>query len=276
MRKIKEPLAKHTTFNIGGEAEILIPESTEELIETIENFKLIDKNFRLLGNGSNVLVSDRGIRELVIKTTNFDKSILIEGNRVTTGASVLLLNLVKRIIKHNLGGIEYLCSVPGTVGGAIYMNAGRGRAYNKAISDFLISVEVFDGEKVFNILKENLKFDYRYSSFHEYSNWVILSAKFDFLKQKKEIGEEKIRERLNIVKERERTKPNIGSIFRNAPRFPMKGVRLCDAKFVSNNRICNMGNARFWQVFFLIKIAQLIHIVIPFFKKLDLEIQIWK
>ena len=276
MRKIKEPLAKHTTFNIGGMAEILIPESKEEMIEAIKYSKSKGRNYRLLGNGSNVLIPDKGVRELVIKTTEFGNNVLIKSDRVIAGASVSLPNLVKKIVEHDLGGIEYLYSVPGTVGGAIYTNAGRGKSYNKSISDFLISVEVFDGKKIRNIPKEKIKFGYRYSSFHEHNNWVVLSAEFKFLKQIKKIGKEKINERMELVKERERGKPNIGSIFKNAPRLPMKGLRLGDAKYASNNRICNIGNARFWEVYFLIKVTQLIHSFIPFTEKLELEIQIWK
>lgn len=276
MKRIEEPLAKHTTFNIGGKAEIVLPESEEELIHILRKCKKTNRKYRILGNGSNILISDDGLDELIIKITECCKEISVNGNKVRVGASVKLQKLINILVDNELGGIEYLYSVPGTVGGAIYMNAGRGKKYNLAISDHLKSVKIYDGGKIVQIQKNKLNFDYRHSIFHEKKGWIILSAEFEFTPQKKEIGQKKIQERMNHVKKNLRSKPNAGSIFRRSPKISLRGLRIGDAKYVSKNRICNMGDASFSDVYRLIKINKLIHQLIPFVKNPELEIQIWK
>jgi len=276
MKKVREPLAKHTTFRIGGMAEIVIPESKKELLDIVAHCKETNRSYKILGNGSNILVSDNDLDDLIIKTTEICNDLIIENNTVNVGASVKLQRLINELINNDLGGIEYLYSVPGTVGGAIYMNAGRGKKYDLSMSDHLVNIEICNGKEIIEIPKENLKFDYRYSSLHEKDEWVIISGTFKFLSQSKNIGKKKIENRMNLVRKNERSYPNAGSIFKEGPYFPLKGLRIGDAKFVQNNRICNLENANFSQVYLLIKLAQFIHQVIPFVKNTELEIEIWK
>ncbi len=271
-----EELSKHTTFKIGGKTEIFIPESRDELLEIIDKFQSEGIKYKILGGGSNVLISDKELDFKVIKTTKACKDIKIEGNTVEVGASFYLPKFVRKIVENGLGGIEYLSSVPGTVGGAIYMNAGRGKKHNKQISDYLVDVEVYDGEKVKTIGENEIEFGYRYSSFQNKSDWIILSAKFNFNSQSIEYGKEKIKERMETVSGNVRSMPNAGSVFKSGRKLPLKGLKIGSAKFVSSNRICNTGNASFSDVYRLIKIAILLHKIVPFLESPELEIEMWK
>lgn len=276
MKRINDSLADHTWFKIGGAADIIIPETKQELVQAIRGCNRNDTPYRILGNGSNVLVSDKGLDEKIIKTTDCCNSIEIEGNQVKVGASVMIPQLVNMIVNNGLGGIEYLYSVPGTVGGGIFMNAGRGRSYNKTIADYLLTVEIFDGEEIIHLNKKELDFAYRYSTFQENPDWTILSAEFEFPSQSPEEGKKKIEDRMNHIETRERGKPNAGSIFRQGKVIPTKGLWMGDAKFVSNNRICNMGDASFKDVERLIKLTKIIHLFVPIAEPIDTEVRIWK
>ncbi|MFP8890761.1 UDP-N-acetylmuramate dehydrogenase [Natrialbaceae archaeon A-CW2] len=281
MKRATEPLAKHTWLKIGGSAEIAIPESKEEFVELLKECHSEGRAYRILGNGSNLLVSDDGINGLVIKNTEACVDINIDGNMVQVGASVAVPQFVNICVKHNLGGYEYLYSVPGTVGGAIFMNAGRGKTHNRTISDYLVDVEVFDGEKTRIIPKSNLDFEYRYSSFHDQNDWTILTAKFDLPSQPSEKGRNKVQKRMEKVTQRERKKPNAGTVFKSGNRLPLNrvppnGLKIGDARFVHGNRICNDGDATYKDVKRLIILSKVLHRLIPGFKEPELEYEIWE
>lgn len=269
-------LSKHTWFKIGGEADIVVPETREQLIEILEWCQDTDRDYRILGNGSNVLVNDEGINELVIKTTKCCTELSTEGTRITAGASILLPQLVKFAVDHNLGGIEYLYSVPGTVGGAICMNAGRGRPHGKQISNHVTSVEVFDGTEVRSLSTDELNFAYRYSILQDRPDWVVLSATIDLNQQDYELGRTKMEERMQHAHQRERSLPNAGSVFKEGQSLSVTGWNIGDAKFVSQYRICNTGNATFRQVYLLTKTVYWLNKLHPFKSEPKIEIRIWK
>lgn len=276
-----EPLANHTWLKIGGIADIVIPETKEELITLLQNCHSSNREYRILGNGSNLLVSDGRLDELIIKNTEACTSIQVSGSHVEAGASVMVPQFINTCIQEGLGGYEYLYSIPGTIGGAIFMNAGRGRAYNKTISDNLVSIEVFEDGVVKEIPREQLEFKHRYSTFQEYDNWVILSASFKLPQQDTEVGKRKAKERMDTVNQRERTLPNAGSVFKSGARLPLNrippsGLAIGDARFVGKNRICNDGDATFCDVIQLIKLASWLNCLVPPFNKPELEWEIWE
>lgn len=277
-RKYDEALSNHTTFNIGGPAKILsIPESQEELISEIRRCQKEGINFRILGNGSNILVDDEGVNDVVIKNTKACTTLERNGNEVYVGASVFLLKFVEFCVNNNLEGMEYLYSVPGTIGGAIYMNAGRGKKHNLSISNNLISVKIFDGKKIKELKQEDCRFTYRGSIFHENNNWIILGAKFKLEDQPKEIGEKKIRERKNKVNNWSIYEhPSAGSVFKKTSSLALhflSGLRIGDAK-LKGKQIVNLGNATYKDVLWLIKISKFFSYLA--FKKTELEIEIWE
>lgn len=280
MRRTTEPLAEHTWLKIGGPAEIAIPESEAELVDLLRECHETGRAYRLLGNGSNLLVNDDGVDELVIKTTEAATTLEIEGNRVVAGASVMIPQFVTACIDADLGGYEFLYSVPGTIGGAIYMNAGRGASYGKTIADHLESVTVFaEGERR-TLTVDELDLSHRHTVFHDNEDWVVLSATFDMPDQPREEGRRLAKERMAKVEERERTRPNAGSVFKSGARLPLhkvppNGLSVGDARFVATNRICHDGAATYRDVRRLVTLATWLHRLVPPFKAPDLEWIVW-
>lgn len=276
METKREPLGQHTWFKIGGPAEIIEPKSKDEFVSAIEWCLEENRPYRVLGNGSNVLISDEGIDEIVIKNTSACTDLEANGNTVVAGSSVLLPQFINFSVEHGLGGVEYLYSVPGTIGGAVFMNAGRGKRHNKTITDYLVSVEIHNGEQIREIPAEELEFDHRYSTFQDHEDWVILSATFELPSQPKEVGRKKIQERMDYIKSRDRSTPNAGSIFTNGTSLPMRIFSRGGAKFVQDNRIGNVDNANSSDVEQLIWLAKALHKYIPTLEERDVEIRIWK
>ena len=139
-----EPLAKHTTFRVGGPARIFVtPNSKESLVQTLTLIRELDLKYKVIGRGSNLLPSDQLFEGIIVKCDKGLDHIEINENTVTVGAGVSTILLANRVAKNNLSGLEFISGVPGSVGGAIYMNAG---AYNKEIKDILIKALVIDGE----------------------------------------------------------------------------------------------------------------------------------
>jgi len=210
-------LKKYTTFNIGGPAEIFsIPNDVEDLISEIAFCQKNGIPYRVLGNGSNILVSDKGIKGFIIKLNKaFNTLKLINENRLEVGSGVLLQKFINFSIDNDLGGNEKLFSIPGTIGGAIYMNAGLGRNDELSISDYLKTVKVFDGKETREIEKQACNFCHRSSIFQQNKDWVILSAVFELYPQDKFIGQRKKDERMKLVKgNQDRKYPSAGSIFK--------------------------------------------------------------
>lgn len=120
-----EPMSKHTTFRIGGTADAFVsPENALEIEKIIHFCKDTDTPYMLMGNGSNMLVGDGGIRGIVIHIGNGMSKCRIEGEEVYADAGILMSTLSKKILEANLTGFEFAGGIPGTLGGGIYMNAG--------------------------------------------------------------------------------------------------------------------------------------------------------
>lgn len=281
MIRTTEPLAKHAWLKVGGPAEIAIPESKSEFVDILNECHSSNRNYRILGNGSNLLVADEGIDDLVIKSTEACTDITFEGRRVQVGSSVMVPQFIAAYINHGVGGYEYLYSVPGTIGGAIYMNAGRGESHNQTIADHLVSVEIFDDGEVYELSIDELDFDHRYSTFQEHDDWVILSATFEMPEQSPEESRRQAKERMKKVNERERSKPNAGSVFKSGAglplhRFPPGGLSVNDAYFVHRNRICHNGDATSADIEKLVTRAQWLNRLVNPFQPPEVEWEIWK
>ncbi|MBO6307883.1 MAG: FAD-binding protein [Oribacterium sp.] len=212
--KHDEPLKNYTTFRMGGFAKtIFFPEN----IEDIE--LLYDKNgdafSYILGGGSNLLINDSHYFGEVICLKMLNVKIIREGDGVyQIGGGMRLQKIINEINGDGYGGIEYLYSVPGLLGGAIYMNAGRGPTHHQCISDYLESVTVFINGQVRTLKKEECAFSHRYSAFQDMVNPIILDAHFRFHNEEKDKLREARESRMKLVKEKQdNTKPNFGSVF---------------------------------------------------------------
>lgn len=209
---INEPMNRHTSFKIGGAADVFAAVSSgEELCKIKELCNTYDVPLTVIGKGSNLLVSDKGIEGVVVTTEPLNK-IEVEGIRITAGAGATLSAVCNAAAGADLSGLEFAFGIPGSVGGAVYMNAG---AYGGEIKDVIESVTALmpDGNVV-TIDNNDLGLSYRKSIFSS-NGAVVLSATF-CLKQ----GEtEKIREDMNEILRRRKEKqpleyPSAGSTFK--------------------------------------------------------------
>jgi UDP-N-acetylmuramate dehydrogenase len=220
MLKIKEKihLKEYTTFKIGGPARyFFVAKSKEGLKNAILWAKKKKLPFFILGGGSNVLFSDKGFNGLVIKLQNTQYEI--RNTSVIAGAGVPLQKLVLEAAKKGLSGLENLAGIPGTLGGAIWGNAG---AFEREIGDLVEEVKVLDvGSsklEVKRLKNKDCKFGYRESVFKRRENWIILEATLRLKKGKKKEIEEKIKEILKLRKEKQPLEfPSVGSVFKNVP-----------------------------------------------------------
>ena len=159
---IQEPLANHTTFRVGGPADCLVEiESTEQLKKVQKYLRLIEEPYTILGNGSNLLVSDKGYRGVVLQIANKMSDIRVDGNTITAQAGALLSKTAKVALDHGLTGLEFASGIPGSIGGAVVMNAG---AYGGEMKQVITSVTVLDQEGEELILDNpTMEFGYRTS-----------------------------------------------------------------------------------------------------------------
>lgn len=211
-------LKTHTTFKIGGQAKYFFKAPTKEnLILAIKTAKKFDLPFFILGGGSNLLVSDRGYKGLVIKQQTMSSKI--QDNKIFTEAGLLLGRLVNLAAKNNLIGLEWAVGIPGTIGGAIRGNAG---AFGKSMKDIVGKVEVYDikDKKIKTFKNKNCHFDYRESIFKRNPNLIILSAELQLKKGPPVGGKKEIKEKMKeYLDYRKKTQPlefsSAGSIFKN-------------------------------------------------------------
>ena len=261
---MNESLKKHTTYGIGGPADLMIfPKSKQDLIKVIEIINENKLQLTILGSGSNVLVSDNGIRGAVISLKNSLKKIEVVDNILYAECGTMLGKIVKHAVKNDLIGLENLNGVPGTLGGALIMNAG---AWGGEISENLIHVEVINSKsEIKKILKKDLNFSYRQSSFNK--DDILLSAKFILKKADKDIIKENfIEAQSGRKKSQPLNKRSAGSLFKNPKDNSagkllddagLKGLSIGDAKISDKhaNFFINDGDASSTDMLMLIKKA---------------------
>ena len=170
-----EPLAKHTTLRVGGPARVFVqPANKEAFVKIIELARELELAFKILGKGSNLLASDDVFEGIIIQTDKGLTQTQIEGTLVRVGAGVSDVKLAREVAKLGLTGLEFLSGIPGTIGGAVFMNAG---AYKKEISDVLVSVQIVNEKNELVWLdKADLELSYRKSIFQKRPDWLIVEA----------------------------------------------------------------------------------------------------
>jgi UDP-N-acetylmuramate dehydrogenase len=210
--KFNEPMKKHTSFKIGGPAEMLIePENEEQFKCVIKRLKEDNISYCIIGAGSNLLVGDKGISGAVIKMAKDFGGLSLSGDTITAGSGVMLSKLANFAASNGLSGLEFAGGIPGTVGGAVYMNAG---AYGGEMKDVVISTRYMtDSGEIKEITGDEHKFVYRGSVFS--SGGYILSTTFKLNKK----PEEEIRAVMKDLNGRRRDKqpleyPSAGSTFK--------------------------------------------------------------
>jgi UDP-N-acetylmuramate dehydrogenase len=254
--KFDEPLKRYTAWKIGGPADALLePESADDLIEAVQKAREHDILVTVLGGGTNVLIRDGGIRGLTIRLAKSLTGVEIEGEHVTAEAGVLYPVLANTTAGRGLEGLEFATGIPGTVGGAVYMNAG---AYEGETKDVLKWADVYrDGtvvrmQNVETLHATSLQLSYRRSILHDHPDWVVLRAGYTLAPGDPEELRARIREfraqRMNGSPNR----PSCGSTFKRPPGdFPgrvieaagLKGTRVgqIEVSPIHANYFVNLG-----------------------------------
>ena len=172
--KLNEPLKRYTAWKIGGPADALLePRSVEDLTEAIQTAVEYGIPVTVLGGGTNVLVLDGGIRGLTIRLAKALTKVEVEGDLVIADAGVLYPVLANTTAAKGLAGLEFATGIPGTVGGAVYMNAG---AYGSETREVLDWADVFREGEVVRLKNADLDLSYRHSILHENPGWIVLRA----------------------------------------------------------------------------------------------------
>lgn len=278
---IDEPMKKHTSFKIGGVADIFIKvKSVQELQYIIEVAKKENILVTIIGNGSNLLVKDNGIRGIVIML-NMDK-IEIEDTIVTVEAGVKLGFLAQKLLKEELTGFEFAAGIPGSIGGAVRMNAG---AYGGEMKDIIVETKCLtpSGEIV-TLSNEEQEFSYRHSIFME-NRYIVLETKIKLQKGNKDEIKAKMDDYAQQRKEKQPISlPSAGSTFKRGTDFVtakvidecgLKGFSIGDAQVSTKHAgfVVNNGNATAEDVLRLIEHVQKV-VLEKTGKKIELEIEV--
>ena len=249
-----EPMRNHTTWRIGGPADRLVqPESTEELQQAIQEAQKAGEPYYVIGGGSNLLVSDEGIAGTVIQLGGSLTGLQISEASIIAEAGVPLPFLARKAAEHGLSGLEFAAGIPGSVGGAVVMNAG---AYQGQISNVIEQVICCDASgQLITLHAADCGFAYRNSRFKNNRELVIVSVKMNLQPGRKEDIMEQMQKNTASRNEKQPVEyPNAGSIFKNPPGdaagrlielIGAKGWRQGDAKVSEkhSNFIVNIGSA---------------------------------
>ena len=222
-----EPMKKHTTFRIGGPADYyLCPHSAKEIQKVVEICREEKLPYFILGNGSNLLVSDKGYRGAVIQLWKNVSDIGVEGCLIHAKAGASLAKIAAQALEEGLTGMEFAAGIPGTLGGAVVMNAG---AYGGEMRDILKEVLVMDQQgKIFTLEKKDLKLGYRTSAVKE-KGYIVLAAALEL----RPGNREEIKKLMEDLKQRRVEKqplelPSAGSTFKR-PEGYFAGKLIMDA-----------------------------------------------
>ncbi|GGH52580.1 UDP-N-acetylenolpyruvoylglucosamine reductase 2 [Paenibacillus silvae] len=210
--KFNEPLKNHTFIQIGGKADILVhPTTVEEITKVVEIANSHQLPLTVIGKGSNVIIKDGGIRGVTISLSHFDQ-IKVEGTRIMAQSGSDIIDVSRTALAHSLTGLEFACGIPGSTGGALYMNAG---AYGGQIADVIEQATVITREgNVVVIPREEMKLSYRNSLF-KMDHYIILDAEFSLRQGDKQEIASKMDE-LTFLRESKQPLeyPSCGSVFK--------------------------------------------------------------
>lgn len=282
---LNEPMSKHTTFRIGGNADIFVTANTLEQINYI--LEMVKENnipLTIIGNGSNVLVKDNGIRGIVLKIRLDNYEINRQDLVVNVEAGMLNAKLAQILLKEGIEGFEFASGIPGTIGGAIKMNAG---AYGSEMKDIILEttyIDMDDENKIKTVNNSEQCFEYR-SSIFKNKNVIIISTKLLLKYGNKEEIEGKMKNYLQSRKEKQPLElPSAGSTFKRGKDFitaqlidecGLKGIKIGGAEVSKKHAgfIVNTGNATAKDVINLVNKVKA-EVFNKFNKNIELEIEI--
>ena len=263
--KLDEPLRRYTAWKIGGPADALLePKSTEELIEAVEKAHEHGVPVTVLGGGTNVLVLDGGVRGLTIRLAKALTNVEVGGTSVTADAGVLYPVLANTTAARGLAGLEFATGIPGTVGGAVYMNAG---AYGSETREVLVWADVFRDGGVVRMTNGELDLSYRHSTLHENPDWIVLRANYALSPGDPEELKARIKEFRAQRMNGSPNKPSCGSTFKRPENdFPgrvieaagLKGTRVgqLEVSPVHANYLVNHGGGTAKEALKLIELVR--------------------
>ena len=208
-------LSKYTTYKVGGKAlAIVYPKNVDGLIKLLRLLKENDVKYKILGHGSNLLFSDSLFEGIIIKLSSFDEVEFFGNNKVRVGAGYSLIKLSLLTAKKGLAGLEFASGIPGTVGGAVFMNAG---AYKSDMGYVVQEVKVLTPDyKIITLENKELNFHYRSSFLQKHPEYICLEVIIKLKKGDREILNEVINERRERRRESQPLEyPSAGSVFRN-------------------------------------------------------------
>lgn len=263
---IDEPMSNHTSFKVGGNADILaIPRSMDQLVEIVGVCRERQYPFFIMGNGSNLIVRDKGIRGVVIKTCGGLEEVKVSNDLLEAESGILLSKLSNIALKNSLSGLEFASGIPGTLGGAVTMNAG---AYNGEMKNVVICTRYLDKQ---GLVKEvegaQHQFGYRSSFIHK-DGGIVLKSRLQLRKEDKREIKALMDDFANRRKDKQPLEmPSAGSVFkRPAGHYTGQLIENCGLKGYSiggaqiSNKHCgfivNSGNAIAEDVIKLIKFVQ--------------------
>lgn len=258
-------LTNYNTYHIHTSASYLIaPNTTTELINLCKYIKKYNYKYLVLGNGSNIILPDTKFNGIIISLKNFNKLEMLSKDLIKAGSGAMLPTINNYAINHNLKGLEWASGIPGTLGGAIYGNAG---AYLSDIMTYLQSITVLDKDlTIKTITPADISYGYRITSFKEQKNYLILSATLKLTSGDKEESLALVKDRLTRrMNSQPLEYPSAGSVFRNPPDVSagklieeanLKGLTKGDAEISlkHGNFIINKGNATAKDIIYLINL----------------------
>ncbi|WP_047265222.1 UDP-N-acetylmuramate dehydrogenase [Marinitoga sp. 1155] len=283
---VNESLRLHTTFKLGGVVSLfVIPKTKEIFIKAIRYLKNKNIDFRIIGGGANLIVKDEYM-DFIVVSTEFLTGYNIQDEYIYSEVGIPFSRLSYIAMENSLSGLEFACGIPGTLGGALFMNAG---AYGGQISNIINEVEVFDlkEETIKKLNKEELGFDYRKSIFQE-RRYIALSAKLKMVKKEKYKINEKMKDMsIKRWKKQPLEYPSAGSIFKRPrsdfyvgttiEKLGLKGYSIGGAQISKKHAgfIINKGNAKFSDVLNLINYVKKT-VKNEYNVELEIEPEIWE
>lgn len=246
-------IKKLTTYKVGGVASVLIyPKNERKLVLLLKLIKQYNLSYKIIGNGSNLIFSDKAYEGVLIKLTELDQIEIFE-NKIRVGAGYSLMKLSRVALKHSLTGLEFAAGIPATVGGAIFMNAG---AYKSDMGYIVQSIRVLTPDfKIIELENRELNFHYRTSFLKTHRDYICLEALIKLKKGDKILIDRVMRERLQRrIESQPLNYPSAGSVFRNPKdqfsgelieKAGLKGFQIGGAMVSDKhaNFIINKGNA---------------------------------
>lgn len=251
--QINAPMDRYTTFRVGGPADLLVvPETQEEVCSLLREVHRQNVPLTVIGNGSNLLVLDKGVRGIVLKLGNALQGLTVNGSTIKVEAGVLLSRLASAAAEGGLAGLEFASGIPGSLGGAVLMNAG---AYGGEIGDLVRQVKVVSREGTVRLLdREAMDFRYRHSAVMD-SGDIILAADLELTRDDPDAIRERITELTRKRVEKQPLNfPSAGSTFKRPPGYfaaalidqaGLRGYRIGDAQVSEKHTgfVVNRGHA---------------------------------